>query len=182
MIGYLRGCWLGDGIVDVNGVGYSVHAPSAGTPGEAVELHVLTVVRDDAITLYGFESRLEREVFVALTKVPGVGPASAMALLSSLGVSGVAGAIAGKDEAVLASVKGIGRKSAASLVSLCVLPDGALTASDPRADEVAAALVALGYDRFAAQSAAAQAVSDLPQGSDEDLIGAALVAATRGVA
>jgi Holliday junction DNA helicase RuvA len=177
VIGYLRGTSMGGDILDVNGVGYLVHTPTALPEGEEAELHVTTVVRDDAIVLYGFSSSLEKDVFGALTKVTGVGPASALSLLGSLGVAGIAAAVAGRDDTALSGVRGIGKKTAASIIMLATLPDAAHAACDPRSDELASALTGLGYDKPTARSLAADAIAAHPGADDTELISAALALA-----
>lgn len=175
MIGYLRGTALSENLLDVGGVGYLVHTSSPLATGQAVELRVTTVVRDDAIVLYGFPTSVEQDLFAAVVKVPGVGPASALSMLATLGVEGLVSAIAGKDAKAIAGVKGVGAKTAEKVVGFCVLPDGvAAAATDPRVTEMAITLIGLGYDKATARAAAEQAVIAHPAGSDETLLSAAL--------
>jgi Holliday junction DNA helicase RuvA len=104
-------------VVDVGGVGYHLSVPLStleilGEPGEAVELHVHTHVREDALLLFGFGSRLEKELFVRLIGVNGIGPRTALALLSGLGADDLIQAVRDRDAGRLASIPGIGRKTA----------------------------------------------------------------------
>ncbi len=123
MIALLRGHVAdrrGDRIVlDVRGVGYLVHSPPtvvADLPDdEEVTLHVSTIVREDAITLFGFSSTDARDTFDILRDVNGVGPRLALAVLSTLTPPTLAQAIAGDDVRTLVKVPGIGRKTASRL-------------------------------------------------------------------
>ena len=103
------------------GVGYEVVVPVSvlerlGPPGADVTLATELVVRDDLWTLYGFGTEPERRFFQRLMTVSGVGPKLAMALVSSLGLDRAARAIRDRDAATLASVSGVGRKTAERLV------------------------------------------------------------------
>lgn len=168
VIAYLRGTARARNIVDVDGVGYLVHCATPLVTGANVELHVHTQVRDDAITLYGFASETEKAVFEALTKVTGVGPTSALALLAGLGAGGVVDALRRRDTKALSSVKGIGAKVAEKIVTLANLPDS-LTAEtqDPRTGEIVTVLVSLGFDRKIALEAVAEAIAAAGDGDDE---------------
>lgn len=106
-------------VLEVGGVGYLVHGPASvisSLPGDApVLLHVRTVVREDAITLYGFLDPGSRRLFDALREVSGVGPKHALALLSALSPGALVQAVERGDEAALARAHGVGRKLAARL-------------------------------------------------------------------
>lgn len=130
MIGSLRGtvldrCLRSDHqvelLVEVSGVGYRAMVP-AGSAGRVAELgapvflHVHTHVREDALVLYGFSSREERECFELLLSAHGVGPAVALALLSVLTPSALARAVLTEDLSSLMLVPGIGKKTAQRLV------------------------------------------------------------------
>lgn len=123
MIGYLRGRVLatlpsGATIVDVNGVGYEVHVASGEPPGvdSSVDLAVYTVVRADAIVLYGFETFEERAFFSQLLATPGVGPSTALAALRTMPMAALAEAIESGDHKTVASIPGIGTKTANRIV------------------------------------------------------------------
>lgn len=158
VIAYLRGTARTKNIVDVDGVGYLVHCAAPLTAGEEVELHVHTQVREDAITLYGFATEDEKRVFEALVKVTGVGPTSAMLLLSGLGAGGVVDAVQRRDTKTLSSVKGIGAKVAEKIITLIKLPEG-IDAPDGtnQNGEIALLLQSLGYDRGTSVEAARKA-------------------------
>ncbi len=193
MIGSLRGVVLdrlatGELLVEVGGVGYRVVVP-AGTmavidgPGAPVFLHIHTHVREDAIVLYGFATGDERACFDAVLGAHGVGPALALAILSSMTPTSLRRAVAGDDVDALTVVPGVGKKTAARLLLdlkarlavpddepalvLAALNGGAGTA---RA-EVKAALAGLGYGADEVRDA----VRELPDdGAVEDLLRAAL--------
>lgn len=172
MIGYLHGVVRAEDIVDVNGVGYQVTCPQALPMGESVDLHVVTVVRDDNISLYGFTSPAEKALYQALVKVSGVGPVAALSLIGALGVSGVAGAIQAQDTATLSKVKGIGARTAQSIVTLCSVPTGIAVAG--AVSDLISALVGLGIPASDASDAAHAAHRAHPDASDTDLLTAAL--------
>ncbi len=109
-------------ILDVNGVGYLVYCASnfmgrLPPPGSPLSLHIETQVREDAITLFGFEQELEREWFRLLTTVQGVGARLALAILGALGVEGVARAAALQDKQAFARTSGVGPKLAGRIAN-----------------------------------------------------------------
>ncbi len=108
-------------IIDVNGVGYLVFA-SAKTLGrlkigDAANILIETVVREDSISLYGFYSALEKEWFLTLTKVQGVGAKVCLSILSALAPQQLAQAIAAQDKASFTRANGVGPKLAARIVT-----------------------------------------------------------------
>jgi holliday junction DNA helicase RuvA len=149
-------------ILDVHGVGYEVYIPLStyyGLPNlsESISLSVHTHVREDAIQLFGFLTLQEKDAFVLLTSVSGVGPKLALSVLSALPVSNLVSAIQSGDVEKLTMVPGIGNKSASRLVlelkdKIGKLYPGLAPASDsPRQgqdaifDDALSALVNLGY-------------------------------------
>ena len=162
MIAWLSGRVAATGsghvVIDVGGVGYRVLV-TASTMSDLlgrvapVEVHVHTLVREDAITLVGFADESEREVFEVLLGTHGVGPALAMAILGTLGAGGVVAAVRDADGAAFETVTGVGKKTAARLVlelqgsDLASLPTTVPPplAASPARSEVTDALVALGY-------------------------------------
>jgi holliday junction DNA helicase RuvA len=121
MIAYLRGKFLTRSdeelVIDVNGVGYAVHATSSvlsNTPSVGAELSVLiyTDVKENSISLYGFFTQLEREVFLLLKKVSGIGSKSALNLVSGVGAEDLLKAIGSEDVSALTRVNGVGKKTA----------------------------------------------------------------------
>ena len=155
-------------VIDVSGVGYGVHVTLAHSQtlgvGENAHLIITTIVREDAITLYGFESRESGQIFDTLLSVTGVGPRSALAVLSQLSPAQVFDAVANEDDKAFTRVSGIGPKTAKLI---CVQLAGrldAVSASDTVVgtgakstpiDAVVAALVGLGWsDRLARETMA----------------------------
>ena len=149
-------------ILDVHGVGYEAYIPLStyyGLPNlsESISLSVHTHVREDAIQLFGFLTSQEKDAFVLLTSVSGVGPKLALSVLSALPVSDLVSAIQSGDVEKLTTVPGIGNKSASRLVlelkdTVGKLQPGLSPASDsPRQgqdatfDDALSALVNLGY-------------------------------------
>jgi holliday junction DNA helicase RuvA len=112
---------LGEAVIDVQGVGYRVAfselALSRLPPeGEGVQVRVRTVVREDALDLFGFLTRSEEQMFLLLTSVSGVGPKLALNVLSGLEVPELAVALGRGEVARLTKIKGVGKKTAERLV------------------------------------------------------------------
>ena len=107
------------GVVDVGGVGYEIFAPTVAlhewTGEDSVVVHVHTVVREDAIALYGFKDGADRAAFRVLIGVSGVGPKLALAALDTLGADGLADAISRDDVGALNKIPGVGKKTAQRL-------------------------------------------------------------------
>lgn len=159
-------------VIDVGGVGFSVAVPAdvahTASVGERLMLHTSLIVREDALSLYGFADRSELEVFGLLISVTGVGPKSALGVLSHLTVDQIAEAVTAEDDAPFRRVSGIGPKTAKLIVLQLagkVHPVG--SAAKPASaggsdvvDQVAAALVGLGWSEKVAAEAAAQTASE----------------------
>ena len=187
MIGAVRGQVIARGadhvVVEANGVGYKVFVPRHPSRDEVL-LHTHHVVRDDAQSLYGFESRDELMLFEMLITVSGVGPKAAMALLATSRPADIAAAIASGDAAALARAPGVGKKTAERLIvdlrGRIGRGGGADGAAGPAPlnDDAQAALVALGYT----PAEAATALHGVPakgRASTEERVSAALRAAGR---
>ena len=161
MIGRLSGTLLEKNpptlLVDVNGVGYLVDVPMSTfydlpALGERVVLLTQQVVREDAHLLYGFLTGGERDAFRLLVKISGVGPRTALAVLSGMSVADLAQAVTLQESGRLTKVPGIGRKTAERLLlelkgklgPELVVPGGRPAAPDASVD-VMHALLALGY-------------------------------------
>jgi Holliday junction DNA helicase RuvA len=152
-------------LVDVHGVGYEVDVPMStfyNLPalGEPVVLLTHFVVREDAQVLFGFGTAAERATFRQLVKISGVGPRTALSILSGLSVAELANAVTRQDGARLVKVPGIGKKTAERLLlelkgklgAELALTAGATPLSDAQAD-IAQALQSLGYNEREAQAA-----------------------------
>lgn len=160
MIGYLDGTLQKQDekaiIINVSGVGYRI-LPSAGllrkppSVGDKVELFVFTYVRDDQITLYGFSTPDEQAIFESLLSVSGIGPKSALAVVSAGGPEEVKNAVATADVQFFQSIPGIGKKSAQRIIvdlksKLGDLEELDLTAQDKKLHrELIAALKSMGF-------------------------------------
>ncbi len=165
MIGRLSGRLLAKHppqvLVDVNGVGYEVDVPMSTfynlpAAGEPVVLHTHLVVREDAHLLYGFATQEERSAFRQLIRISGVGPRTALAVLSGLSVADLAQAVTLQESGRLVKVPGIGKKTAERLLLELkgklgdALAAPAAVQGDAQGD-ILQALLALGYsDREAA--------------------------------
>lgn len=107
-------------VVDISGVGISVNVPARvaaqSKVGTAIELYTYLVVREDALTLYGFIDLIDRNFFELLLSVTGIGPKVAQAILSINDAAGVAQAISAGDLKTLESIPGLGKKGAQRLV------------------------------------------------------------------
>jgi holliday junction DNA helicase RuvA len=192
MIGQLRGRLAekrpNQVLVDVGGVGYLVLVPlstyaALGELHTEVTLLIHTHVREDALALYGFVSSREKHFFEMLISASGVGPSLALKILSGMSVDELVPAIRGGDLARLTKIPGVGRKTAERMV--VELKDKlevvALEAEKPAAAspagieaDVISALVNLGYDGRAAESAASEAKRDAGTSNFEKLLRAAL--------
>ncbi len=172
-------------IVDVSGIGYQVQVPlstfcSVPDPGGIVHLHIHTHLREDSLSLFGFLSEAEKEMFLLLMSVSGIGPKLALAVLSSLPVADLCCALTGGDEAALCAIPGIGKKTAARMVLelkekiAAVATDAGGRASGGQQpahhDDVVSALVNLGYKKPQAEEAVRKVRQQRPGLSVEDLI------------
>jgi Holliday junction DNA helicase RuvA len=149
-------------VIDVQGVGYDVLIPLSTfyrlpDPEQSVTLTIHTHVREDAIQLFGFFSAREKDAFLLLLTVSGIGPKLALSVISTLSVDDLTAAIRDDDYKVLASVPGIGKKSAGRLAlelkdkieKITSVADGMTTKaaipSNRAMDDALSALVNLGY-------------------------------------
>ena len=191
MIAYVKGTLAEKSpsrvIVDVGGVGYEAFIPLSTfdrlpAAGEAVKLHTYHCVREDAQTLYGFATEREREMFELVTTVSGVGPKIALAVLSGLTIGDLQLAIAEGNAKRLASVKGIGKKTAERIVIdlkdkvnpiEAVANATAASADDAKAGMVRDALLALtalGFNEDTARKQVQKVLADDPAVSDTETI------------
>lgn len=162
-------------VIDVNGVGYEVTIPVStfydlGDVGAQASLRVHTHVREDAIMLFGFRTSREKELFLRLTSVSGIGPKLGITFLSGTSPDDLIAAIRSNDLARLVSIPGVGRKTAERVVielrdkigQLALLDSDVSSAPstavdvDATRDDVVAALVSLGYQKALADKIVAR--------------------------
>ncbi|MGZ6317529.1 MAG: Holliday junction branch migration protein RuvA [Anaerolineales bacterium] len=161
--------------VEVGGVGLRVFVPAPLSSrlkvGEGVLLYTHLVVREDALTLYGFETQGDRELFHMLLGVDGVGPKVSLAVLSTLTVETVQRAVFTEESDLLSRVPGVGKRTAQKIVLHLhdkLKPVDALSqvaSMSDRDSEVLAALTALGYSVVEAQTA----IQSLQKEASEDV-------------
>ena len=188
MIGYLAGTLISKQatsiLVDVGGVGYDVAIPLStfyelGEIGEPVQLRVYTHVREDALQLFGFKTARERELFLQLISVNGVGPGLAIKLLSGMNADEMIASIRTNNLVRLVAIPGVGRKTAERLVvdlrdKIAALSspaleeefaakaavEGAPTTTEAMRNDAMSALANLGYQRSAVEKAVKNAVDE----------------------
>jgi Holliday junction DNA helicase RuvA len=166
-------------VIEVGGVGLRVHVPvplrERMKVGEIALLHTHLVVRQDALILYGFETVADRSLFTMLLGVDGVGPRTALSVLSTLTLDTVQRAVFGEQDEILSRVPGVGKKTAQKIVLYLhdrLKPISGLQAVAAMSDadsEVLAALTALGYSVVEAQSALQSLPKDAPEDVEERL-------------
>jgi Holliday junction DNA helicase RuvA len=150
-------------VVEVGGVGLRVFVPAPlrgrVKAGEGIVLYTHLVVREDALTLYGFDSQAERDLFNMLLGVNGVGPKVSLSILSTLTLDTVQRAVVTEESEILGRVSGVGKKTAQKIVLYLhdrLKPSDTLAKVAALSDqdgEVLAALTTLGYSVVEAQSA-----------------------------
>ena len=172
-------------VIDVSGVGYQVSIPLcnlADIPerGENVFLHVYTHVREDTLQLYGFITEEDRNVFIKLISINGIGPKLGLTILSGMPVDRFVETISNEDVALLSTIPGLGKKTASKII---LELKGKLPSLDVEVgkspkdrlhtDDAISALVNLGYKKPVADRAVHQAASTGAE-SVEDIIREAL--------
>ena len=172
-------------ILECGGVGYELNISlttySAFNGKATGKLFVYEVIREDAHLLFGFAERVERELFLLLTSVSGVGPNTARMILSSLPPKELVEAIASKNEAVLTAVKGIGLKTAQRILvdlknkvknveGLAPVEVTEAPSNGAVAEEAVAALVMLGFQKAASQKAVTAILKGSPAMAVEQVI------------
>ena len=173
-------------VIDCQGVGYfvniSLNTYAALPEGEAIKLYTYLQIKEDAHTLYGFLTKAEREVFVLLISVSGVGAGTARTMLSSLTAAQVRNAIVNGEVATIQSVKGIGAKTAQRVVldlkdkmlKLQDFADAPISAVSTHKEEALSALEVLGFVRKQAEKVVDKIVQASEALSVEDIIKQAL--------
>jgi Holliday junction DNA helicase RuvA len=176
MISFLRGLvqHLGDGelVLEVGGVGLSVTVPNAVLEeapaiGQPMFLYTYFVVRDASLSLYGFSTVEQRELFELLLQVNGVGPKLAIAVLSHLSPDMIRSSVANNQPEVLSRVPGVGKKTAQRIIfhlkDRLAAPLEEVGPPSELDSEVLSVLTALGYSLIEAQSALGFIPEDAPQ-------------------
>lgn len=182
LMGTLRdvgGRWV---ILDGSGVGWSVTPTFAATDGADIDVVVSTTWREGSGPEFWAHLDVDtRDTFEALCAVHGVGPSIAAAVISGLGPTGLFDAVTASDTAAFGPVKGVGPKLAARIVADVVLPEhisgsgnGVAPVSVVVSDELAVALVDLGFDANAVNDAVSAVRSELTDAGDDELLAAAL--------
>lgn len=167
-------------VIETGGVGFSVFVPAdvahTAVIGDQLQLHTSLIVREDALTLFGFSDRDELEIFGQLLSVTGVGPKSALGVLSHLTVDQIAEAVTAEEDAPFRRVSGIGPKTAKLIVVQLAGKVQPRVASAPAGapatatvEQVAAALVGLGWSEKVAAEAAAQSAEDATDAERESV-------------
>ena len=175
-------------IVDVDGVGYDVAVPLStfyglGEVGSDIVLRIHTHVREDALSLYGFATRLEQQLFERLIGVSGIGPKLALAVLSGIEPPDLIRAVERADVARLTAIPGVGKKTSERIV--LELRDrlprievgveaGGPVPTPALADDVLSALINLGYHRPLAEKAVQATIRATPDGGFERTLKQAL--------
>jgi len=175
--------------VDVNGVGYEALIPLSSfdklpLPGQSIKLLTQLIVREDAHTLYGFMTSEERDLFrLLIHTVSGIGPKTALNVLSGISVTAFRGAVAGGDLKSLSKISGVGKKTAERIVVELKDKIGmagaweaasakhSLSADEQRINDAVLALVALGFKQIDAHDAVRGAQAMLgTQATVEELV------------
>jgi Holliday junction DNA helicase RuvA len=196
MIAHLHGTLLKKAthciIIANAGIGYEVFVPlstfyALPEMNEEVSLHIHTHVREDALTLFGFQTPLEKDIFLMLISVSGIGPKLAINILSGIGPGDLLGAMARKDAVRLQSIPGVGKKTAERIALELgekaqrmvgdiesTLPQSVTGGDKKVLDDAVSALLNLGYSIKMSRNAVEKAQSETEEISLESLIKAAL--------
>ncbi|MCD9188427.1 MAG: Holliday junction branch migration protein RuvA [Pyrinomonadaceae bacterium] len=188
-------------IIDVNGVGYEVTIPLStfyelGEEGSPVQLRIYTHVREDALQLFGFKTEREKQLYLKLISVQGIGAKSGITMLSGMSADEIIVAVRTDNLARLTSIPGVGKKTAERLVIELrdklndLSSSGTGQSSLPTAsanvpvdevyDDALSALTNLGYQRNAAEKALKQAVQDGTEMSVQKLLRKSLQLLAKG--
>jgi holliday junction DNA helicase RuvA len=174
----------GEVVVDVNGVGYQVFIPlnvfyRLPERGARVSLQIYTHVREDALQLFGFQDGVEKEIFMLLTAVSGIGPRLALNILSGIEAEDLARALRTGDQVRLVAVPGVGKKLAERMIvelkdKFSALPSGAPASAAASGDsqltqDAVSALVNLGYRKPEAESTVRAVLKEGPTSLEEVL-------------
>src|SRR3954451_18094628 len=179
--------------VDVNGIGYEALIPLSSfdklpMPGQDIRMLTHLVVREDSHVLYGFMTAAERELFrLLINTVSGIGPRTALSILSGISVTAFRGAVANSDIKALSQISGVGKKTAERIIVELKDKVGAagaweaasaqraLSPEDQKLNDAILALMALGFKQIEAHDSVRKAQNTLgPQATIEDLVRACL--------
>ncbi|MEP0861018.1 MAG: Holliday junction branch migration protein RuvA [Ignavibacterium sp.] len=184
MIGYLKGKIISAKptqiILDVNGVGYLVNISISTfekiSDQNEISLFIHTHVREDALSLYGFYTEVEKEMFELLISISGIGPKVALSILSGISVDELQNAIQTENVSRLVSVPGVGRKTAERVVLELKSKVGFIETAVTKGfdytikQEAVLALSTLGYNQKVAEKIVRELLNENPKLSLEDLI------------
>jgi len=175
-------------ILDANGIGYEIHVPlstlySLPEKGEQLALHIHTHVRNDALLLFGFNKKAEKDLFLMLISISGIGPKLALNILSGIGPYELLEAIAQGNAPDLQAIPGVGKKTAERIVlelkdrasnileeQHSVLPKNLRKGQDNLFEDALSALLNLGYNSKSARQALKRAGQLLKDVTLEGLI------------
>lgn len=169
-------------VLDVNGVGYglnlSLQASTGLIVGQQLTLHTYLSVKEDSMTLFGFQDLLEKDLFLKLIEVNGIGPKLAQRLLSESTPATIIDLVVREDEAGLTRLKGIGKKTAgllvlhlkSKLVGLQLSSQSSEAQANPVAHDAIAALMSLGLKDAGARKAVDKALKQLGPDAELSLI------------
>jgi Holliday junction DNA helicase RuvA len=173
MIGYLKGTVIHTegpaAVIDVGGVGYRVSTAAALHEGSTAKLWIHTVVREDALDLYGFPERSDLDLFEKLISVSGIGPKTALGILTAAGAETLAQAVAEEKASVLTGIAGIGKKNAEKIIIELrgkIAPPETRSQNLEADQDALAALSALGYGSKEAREALREVPGDIASASD----------------
>lgn len=205
MIAYLSGKLLekeaNTVIIDVNGVGYEVTIPLStfyelDDIGSDISLRIFTYVREDTLSLFGFKTMREKELFLKLISVSGIGAKSAVGILSGMSADEIINAIRSNNLVRLNSIPGIGKKTAERIVielrdKINTISTGVVETSQTSEtstvssgndvyDDAISALINLGYQRNSAEKALSQAMQEGTEMSVQKLLRRSLQLLAKG--
>ncbi len=164
--------------IDIAGIGFEVFithdTASALEPGHVIHLHTHFIVREDLMALYGFQNAEEKAMFIQLLGVGGIGPKSAMSILSTLSMDNIRRAIISEEPDFFGKVPGIGKKTAQKIIihmqgKVPSLPGETYQKTSDTDDEVIDALINLGYSVVEAQAAVQALPKDTPDTIEDKL-------------
>lgn len=137
-------------VIENNNIGYIIHTPSPYSfqVDEEITIYIYTYIREDVYDLYGFKLEEERNLFVKLISVKGIGPKGALAILASGDIAGLQSAIENSDAKYLQKYPGIGPKASGQIILDLRGKLSAPKITDPKLDNVKEALKSLGYSNM----------------------------------